>query len=109
MSDGGYFSYITKGRATSKDKDYKNMKEPLTCPRGDEPLCDDMDEVEPPPGWNELTDEEKKQILDTDMDHYWLGDRYPLTYKFWFVLSAYLLTPIGISILFVNFITCICK
>ena len=44
---------------------------PLLTPRNEDPPGDDIDENDPPPGWNELTYAEKKDILDYDIDSYW--------------------------------------
>jgi hypothetical protein len=55
----------------------RKMTGQLECPRSDEKPGDDMDEVEPPLGWNELTHAEKTDILDYQMDVYWLEKRKP--------------------------------
>lgn len=74
------------------------MKGALECPRYEELPGDDMDEVEPPPGWNALSDSEKKDILDSDMDYYWLGDSYPLTWNNWVSVSFVFLKPVVFAI-----------
>lgn len=100
----GFLSTIRKKKTDSNVR-IKNAltDKQLECPRYEEPIGDDMDEVEPPPGWNELTNAEKKQILDDDMDYYWIQDKYPITAKDWCNISFIILTPIIMSISFVNF------
>ena len=45
---------------------------PLSCPRYDDPICDDMDEDEEDNSdWKELSNTEKKDALDYDLDEYW--------------------------------------
>lgn len=44
---------------------------PLQNPRYEDPPGDDMDEADKPPYWNELSDDQKKDIMDWEMDCYW--------------------------------------
>lgn len=84
-----------------KNRDEENkriMGNPLECPRIDEAPGDDMDEVEPPPGWRSLSYSEKKDILDSDMDYYWLGDSYPLTWNNWVSVSFVFFKPVIFAI-----------
>ena len=61
---------------------------PLACPRYEDPIGDDMDETEQPLGWNECTREEKLDILDAEMDHYWYQIIPPVN---WWRFSALVL------------------
>ena len=50
-----------------------------------------MDEVEPPPGWNELSYSEKKEILDKDLDYYWYENKEPINVNSLLLISFYIL------------------
>tara|TARA_B100000029_G_scaffold509057_1_gene597389 strand:- start:3545 stop:3862 length:318 start_codon:yes stop_codon:yes gene_type:complete len=69
-------SYFKKSPHTLPSSSWKRKTKsfrdalPLS-PRFEDPLGDDMDECEPPPCWNELSKEEKLEILDQQMDSYW--------------------------------------
>tara|TARA_B100001093_G_C26435191_1_gene845690 strand:- start:9 stop:305 length:297 start_codon:yes stop_codon:yes gene_type:complete len=63
-------------RQKKDNESFENIKllrtaPPLLTPRYEDPPGDDMDECETPPYWNELTKEEKTDILDYDIDQYW--------------------------------------
>ena len=60
-----------KGKSANKKENALTKTQYLMCPRYDEPPCDDMDEAEKPLGWNELSKDEKLDILDFEMDLYW--------------------------------------
>ena len=58
------------------------------CPRYEDPVGDDINEVEPPLGWNELTKNEKLDILDYEMDLYWNQIIKPIN---WWTISTFVL------------------
>lgn len=64
-------AFDTKNEKATTKENALCKAPPLTCLRYDDPPGDDMDEVDPPPYWNELTCEEKLDILDAQMDDYW--------------------------------------
>jgi|UniRef100_A0A6C0AUC7 hypothetical protein len=79
-----------KGNALTKTKN-------LMCPRYEDPVGDDINEVEPPLGWNELTKNEKLDILDYEMDLYWKELNQPIN---WWQISTLILAFTNMIILF---------
>tara|TARA_Y100000389_G_scaffold70584_1_gene67264 strand:- start:4105 stop:4449 length:345 start_codon:yes stop_codon:yes gene_type:complete len=62
---------------------------PLSCPRKEFEYGDDISESSDPPGWNELTQAEKLDILDWEMDCYW--DEIVEPINWWQYLCYFLL------------------
>ena len=79
-----------KGNALTKTKS-------LMCPRYEDPVGDDINEVEPPLGWNELTKNEKLDILDYEMDLYWKELNQPIN---WWQISTLIFAFTNMIILF---------
>ena len=92
--------YVKKAKAKAKSKSKENAltkTELLMCPRFEDPIGDDIDEVEPPLGWKELSRDEKLEILDYEMDLYWNQLTGPIN---WWKISTYLLAFSNAMLLF---------
>ena len=92
--------YVKKAKAKAKSKSKENALTKtellMMCIR-DSPIGDDIDEVEPPLGWKELSRDEKLEILDYEMDLYWNQLTGPIN---WWKISTYLLAFSNAMLLF---------
>lgn len=95
---GNQFNMIGKMDITGLDNALASAP-PLMCPRNeDDDIGDDMSEVSEPPGWSELSKEEKLDILDWQMDEYWREIEPPVN---WWKVSTFFMVAVNIALIMV--------